>query len=176
LAKILSTRAKAVRTVQGDVAKHWRNAYGHHIPSRSGVEVRKTNMNEKNMKELTTKFPFFSRSSVPGVITTGFGFDCGDGWYKLIYKLCKDIQTILDASPRKIAADFRAVQVKEKFAQLRFYAQGGNEAINKLIVAAESKSSKICERCGKEGKLRDGDWLFTLCDKCHKTRKKTRFE
>lgn len=133
-------------------------------------------MNEKNTQELIKKFAFFGRPSEPGVTTLGYGFECGDGWYKLIYKLCKDIETTLNASPRKIAADFYVVQAKEKFGMLRFYAQGGNEVTRKLIAAAESRSAKICEQCGEKGKLRDGSWIFTLCDKCHQTRKKNRFE
>ena len=45
-----------------------------------------------------------------------WGFNCGDGWYALIYKLCKDLV--------KIDPVLVVVQVKEKFGGLRFYVGG----------------------------------------------------
>ena len=42
-----------------------------------------------------------------------WGFECGDGWYDLIYQLSKDLMATCDK--------VRAVQVKEKFGGLRFY-------------------------------------------------------
>ena len=64
----------------------------------------------------------------------------------------------------------KAMQVKEKFAGLRFYMTYYVEEIEKLIGEAEEKSFKTCEKCGNPGKLREGGWLVTLCDECEKKR------
>jgi hypothetical protein len=61
----------------------------------------------------------------------------------------------------------RAVQVKEKFGQLRFYLSTTTEEMGNLIREAETKSGTICEECGQPGKLiNDGGWLKTTCDSC----------
>ena len=58
-------------------------------------------------------------------------------------------------------------QVKEKFGTLRFYAPG-NDRIYHLISLAEWLSAETCEDCGRYGKIREGGWIRTLCDKCAK--------
>lgn len=61
---------------------------------------------------------------------------------------------------------FHVDQVKEKFGTLRFYCPS-NDQIWKYISMAETLSAKICEVCGKWGKLReDRSWVQTLCDEC----------
>lgn len=63
----------------------------------------------------------------------------------------------------------RASQVKEKYGTLSFYMTHGTDEIFDLIGDAERKSAKVCEDCGKKGKLRtDRSWIKTLCSKCDK--------
>lgn len=58
-----------------------------------------------------------------------------------------------------------AEQVKEKFGQLRFYCVGGDKYTQSLIDQAEQDSEKICEYCGKSGKLDTSkSWIKTVCD------------
>ena len=57
-----------------------------------------------------------------------------------------------------------ATQIKEKFGTLRFYYDGGDDYIHGLDSMAASMTSRICEECGKPGKIREGGWLKTLCD------------
>lgn len=57
-----------------------------------------------------------------------------------------------------------ATQVKEKFGTLRFYYHGGDDYIRGLEAMADSMSARICEECGKPGKVRDGGWVRVLCD------------
>lgn len=86
-----------------------------------------------------------------------FEVECMDGWSDLIYDLCKKINDL----------DYDGIvfQIKEKFGALRFYISGGDEHIHKLIDDAEILSEKICEVCGKEGKLiNDRGWYMTRCD------------
>lgn len=91
-----------------------------------------------------------------------WGFDCCDGWLKLIDQLSADI-TALD---EKNGTQTIAVQVKEKFGGLRFYIEGGSDAIHDLIDAAENESLKTCEMCGEPGERRGGGWISTECDAC----------
>lgn len=57
-----------------------------------------------------------------------------------------------------------AMQVKEKFGSLRFYADNISADQEKYIAFAENMSERTCEVCGKRGKLRTGGWLRTLCN------------
>ena len=62
----------------------------------------------------------------------------------------------------------RAAQVKEKFGGLRFYLNNATNEMFNLEMEFEDKSYKICEVCGEEGKIREGGWVRTVCDKHHK--------
>lgn len=95
----------------------------------------------------------------------GFGFECGNGWYDLIYRLCEDIKQL---NP---PADFEVVQVKEKFGGLRFYVNSGTEEIYNLISVAEEASLTICETCGapSSGPEEIKGWIHTACEACKKT-------
>lgn len=88
-----------------------------------------------------------------------WGFDCGEGWFSLIYDLSKKITAI--------APDVQATQVKEKFGGLRFYFSGGNDEVYELVDAAEDESYKICENCGsRDGVTQSKGWIRTECEKC----------
>lgn len=93
-----------------------------------------------------------------------FGFECGNGWYDIIYDLSKAI-TKLD--PKGNTA---AVQVKEKFGTLRFYVNQSTDAVNDIINQAEFESSRTCEHCGNHGTLHSDGWCITLCQPCKKRR------
>lgn len=127
-------------------------------------------MDEHLEKKLFEAFPSFFRfhdSRNPHKTLMVFGFACDNGWYDLIYNLCKDIKKITDKDPR--LTDFIVLQVKEKFGGLRFYTGPATDEIFKLIHEAEKKSYEICERCGKKGKLHQRlGWLKTLCPDCAK--------
>jgi hypothetical protein len=57
--------------------------------------------------------------------------------------------------------------MKEKFAQLRIYTQGGNSRIRGVISFTEYLSSGTCEICGGVGHPHtSGHWLKTFCDEC----------
>lgn len=64
----------------------------------------------------------------------------------------------------KIIPLFNIVQIKEKFGTLRFYYDGGDKVIDRIVSMGERFSESTCEYCGKPGKLRQGGWLKTLCD------------
>lgn len=60
----------------------------------------------------------------------------------------------------------RVVQVKEKFATLRYYMSASTDKMEDMIREAEQESAVTCEECGQPGVCRSGGWLKTLCDKC----------
>ena len=103
-----------------------------------------------------------------------WGFDVGDGWYKILDSLCGQIQHYTDWNNENHAKGYTqykqvpqvvAVQVKEKFGGLRFYYNGGDDHIHGMVRMAESWAANTCEECGAPGKMRHGGWIRTLCDK-----------
>jgi hypothetical protein len=127
----------------------------------------------EKFQERFTWFPkvnplYFKDQNVPMYI------DCDEGWFDLIWKLCEDIDVIVQREGWK---DFSVDQIKEKFASLRFYVNGANKEVFDLIDEAEAKSFKICERCGKKGSMYVGfGWYRTLCPKCAKSDTKRTWE
>lgn len=137
-------------------------------------------MNRELSKKLFNRFDFYKPQKPMTESLMGFGFECSDGWYQLIWDLSEAIEKELEKSDITTRAkdklsdypSFEVIQVKEKFGELRFYAHGGNDKIQNLIDEAERKSAEICEACGKPGKTRGGGWITTLCDECAKKDKK----
>ena len=91
-----------------------------------------------------------------------FDFECGDGWFDLLWKLCEDIEKL---NPNE---DFKIVQIKEKFGTLRCYIDGSTDAIFDRISKAEEDSYKICEKCGSTENVstKGPGWIVTLCKEC----------
>jgi hypothetical protein len=119
-------------------------------------------MTQEKERILFEKFPFVRGSGDITKDLMDFGFECGDGWFQILYALFDAIQNLTVVPP-----DFKVVQVKEKFGTLRVYTDFSSEDINHLISLAEDASSLVCESCGAPGKLtRNHGWFKTLCDKC----------
>ena len=98
-----------------------------------------------------------------------WGIQCGNGWIKVIDKMCSKIQKHLN---KNYIEDFAITTIKEKFGLLRVYANYGDDAIDKIIDDAEKESGKTCEACGKKGKIsKHQGWLSCLCPKCLKEKK-----
>ena len=127
-------------------------------------------MKKELEKRIFDEFPSFFRGREDAMRSLmGFGFSCDDGWFDIIYNLCKDIKkTAIDASEYPDPVFF-VLQVKEKFGGLRFYVSGATNEIRNLITKAEHQSFDTCELCGNEGVLMiRGCWYKTLCEKCVK--------
>jgi hypothetical protein len=128
-------------------------------------------VNAKNTAYLIGRYPILYQGHEWPLTQNlmAFGFECGDGWFKIIDQLSADI-TLLD---EKNGTTTIAVQVKEKFGALRFYVQAGSDAIFDLIDKAEDESSRTCEMCGEPGELRGVGWVSTMCDKCWAEKEQT---
>jgi RNA polymerase-binding transcription factor DksA len=124
---------------------------------------------KKNLEEkLLADFPTIYKDMYGDMRTTcmAFGISCGPGWFKLIYDLSEKLEAIAKAQPDD-ENRLKAEQVKEKFAQLRFYTNTSSPEIEALIQAAEDESATICEQCGAPGTIRNlKGWLRVRCDAC----------
>jgi hypothetical protein len=77
---------------------------------------------------------------------------CEGGWHGLLERLCVRIEAALAEGET-----IQVVQIKEKFAGLRFYWQGEvspvtRARIHEAIALAEARSECTCELCGEEGR------------------------
>lgn len=150
-------------------------------------------MKESLDQKLCEKYPkiFKDRHGDPKSTLMCFGFECGDGWFQILDSLCGNIQSYIDwrneqrnhllesnlhnIEIRPEVPQVVAVQVKEKFAGLRFYYEGGDEYISGMVRMAESWASVTCEECGVPGEMRPGGWMKTLCD-THKKERDERYD
>lgn len=129
-------------------------------------------MKKELEEKLLKKYPKLYRQYYWDMTQTAmnWGFCCGDGWYDIIDELSEKLSKF----------DVEAVQVKEKFAQLRVYLgpcdKEDYDEIYKYIDEATLKSVETCEVCGKPGSIRGQGWLRCLCDKCEKNLKDERKE
>jgi hypothetical protein len=93
------------------------------------------------------------------------GFEHGDGWFEILWRLCVDLEPLNTEMERASGRKFEVLQVKEKFGGLRFYVNcRRNEAIRQRIGIAADESFHTCEVCGQPGTLREERWIKTLCD------------
>lgn len=124
-------------------------------------------MDEKLDKKLVEEYPkiFQNRNASLTETAMCWGFDCGNGWYWLIDKLCDTIQEYINLNN---VEQVIATQVKEKYGGLRFYYTGGDETIEGMIWLAEFLSFNICEECGSTEEVTqiDTGWTYTRCKNC----------
>ena len=123
-------------------------------------------MNTELIQQFYDRWPkwFVGLTQSPYESCLAFGFECGDGWFDLLWNLCEDIEKLNPPD------DFEVHQIKEKFAGLRFYTGAGTEEIFNRIDQAEAESYKTCETCGsKDNVTSEGRWITTLCKECRKT-------
>jgi len=137
------------------------------------IEKRKTHKMDTELdRALCRDFPilFSDRDKSMNVSCMHWGFCCGDGWEPIIRRLSEKITIEIMKQPENRRHEFRAAQVKEKFACLRFYMECETPEMSAAISEAEKESSVTCEVCGRPGRHRNKCmWLKTLCDRCDET-------
>jgi len=98
----------------------------------------------------------------PSLYTNEISIGCGNGWYNLINVLS---ELIVDRSTK-----VEAIQVKEKFGELRFYYKNtSSDYIEGIVRMAGLLSGVICEECGDLGTTANAKGAMrTRCQK-HKS-------
>jgi hypothetical protein len=91
------------------------------------------------------------------------GIECGDGWKSLLDDMTDEL--------KKKNHLVKFSQVKEKWGRLTVYCYSYFEDTDEIICKYEEKSEKICEVCGKRGKLYDDGWMKVRCKNCMKIEK-----
>lgn len=114
-------------------------------------------MSPENTEKLFSAFPrlFRGRDKSPDESSMSWGFQCEDGWFRLIWDLSLGIEKI--AWKEGLHPDHEnwpeATQVKQKFGELRFGLRNDSVAMKELITSAQQTSNGICELCGEPGSV-----------------------
>jgi hypothetical protein len=125
-------------------------------------------MNIENTNKLWETFPhlYVDRHLSKRESLIPYGFECGDGWFDLIWNLSEKLEQVIVAyiasHPGKEHP--RASQVKSKYGGLRFYMTRETPEMDLFIRPAEESSYKVCEDCGKPGSQYGKFWIYTKCE------------
>ena len=94
-----------------------------------------------------------------------WGIDCGDGWWFLIYSLCRELQVHV---ARAGIGQIVACQIKQKMGILRCTFSITDEYSKGVIAAVVAMSYGVCELCGGGGQLARGKkgYIRVLCPSC----------
>jgi hypothetical protein len=125
------------------------------IPVPRACQVTRINvMNDENTQLIYAAFPYIyrGRSKAPDTSSMCYGFECGDGWYQILYALSEDLTNYLMRHP---SLNLEVMQVKNKFGNLRFYVDGGDAATEVIISRARQHADVICEITGEAKNLSD---------------------
>jgi hypothetical protein len=130
-------------------------------------------MSPENTLKLLTQFPLLYRN------LRGMNFECGDGWFDLIYQASIQIEELAFkygiAKTPETWPQF--LIVKEKMGWLRMQGlRNVNESFRREAYAIlefyEMQSMRICEICSAPANADEfctpGGWLKTLCPECAK--------
>ena len=123
-------------------------------------------MNEQLSEKLMSSFPILYRKCDENkrYSFSLYGFECGDGWFDMLFELSGKIEKELEKFPEDEKPC--VLQVKQKFGELRFYMSNHDEVISGLIEECSNKSITVCEQCGSLGEIRPYRWIQCLCLEC----------
>lgn len=109
-------------------------------------------------KQLETRFPL--------VLKRWWEVECPSGWYPLVL----DLLVQLENHAKTVNGNVEVAQIKSKFGGLRCCLSESDDLAERMIAAAEAKSTKICEVCGKPGErvIRGRVCVETVCQN-HRT-------
>lgn len=107
-------------------------------------------MTPENTTKLYAAFPHLYSEHVLSSAESGmhWGFQCGDGWFDLLWKLSETITT----HASEVGIDLVASVVKEKFGGLRFRIRQDDAVIAALIHEVEHASHWICQACAHDNR------------------------
>ena len=134
----------------------------------AGVEERQTVMRKEREQRFVERWPtWFHIDGDTSQTLMSFGFEHGDGWFDIVWRLCEGLEPLVAEVEVKTGHPFEVLQVKEKLGGLRFWANQKTDAISKRIEAAELESLCTCEVCGQPGARRtEHGRIRTVCGIC----------
>jgi len=126
-------------------------------------------MNTENTQKLLTAYPLLYRN------LREWGFECGDGWFDLVWQLSAEIELAahLEGIPES-SDSWPAVGVlKYKLGDLRVqFTAPVSDNIRDLVEKARERSVEICEICAapckKAPESEQMQWVEPLCENCRK--------
>ncbi|MEN6549941.1 MAG: hypothetical protein ABFE07_28190 [Armatimonadia bacterium] len=104
---------------------------------------------KKNLKEQLIR-------DFPGMLRTEsklFSISVGDGWFKLVYLACAQLEKL---------GGVQIKDIKEKFGALDILLEGPEKARD-IAHEAWQQSQAVCEWCGQPGGECNDYWIKTLC-------------
>lgn len=127
-----------------------------------------------NNKELCEKYPFLlPHNRWTDEISKNFDYSyteldsMPDGWRKAFgLQMCEELKQAL-LKINKVE-EFRIVQIKEKFGELRFYTNWTTDDIEAIINKYTKLSRKTCIICGKPATVITTGWISPFCNSCVK--------
>lgn len=91
-------------------------------------------------------------------------FECGNGWFALLWQLSAQLDTLIAALPTVDQDAYAPTNIKEKFGGLRFYLTKRTPEMDRAIRQAEGESIRTCEQCGMPGmRLKQDQLILTRC-------------
>ena len=95
--------------------------------------------------------------------------DIPDGWYKAFgEQMIDELNELL--VKYNFVNKYRIIQIKEKFAQLRWYDNGVPEEASleywQWLDKYERLSEETCTKCGDKSTHFSTGWITPLCDRC----------
>ena len=115
----------------------------------------------KKYPELFGKIPFDESETA-----MSDGFRVNDGWIPLLEEAFEKLSIVVKEKELK---DFKILQVKEKFGDLRIYTtMSYNEDISSIISETVDKSIKTCSICSSEldKDTRSSYLMGSVCKNC----------
>ena len=117
---------------------------------------------------LIAAFPHLYRSwqdrDMRQVWRTRQDFECGDGWFEVLWQLSAHLDTLIAKLPVSDQDAYAPTNIKEKFGGLRFYMTKRTPEMDHAIRRTEGQSIRTCEQCGKPGmQLKENHLILTRC-------------
>ena len=126
----------------------------------------------KKNRELVERYPFLTpRYAWSGKIIEDYDYsftmldDMPDGWRTAFgEQMCEEIRDVLVKLGK--LNDYRVLQIKEKFGQLRWYNDSYCKELEDVIDKYTALSERTCIVCGKPAEFVSTGWISPWCGEC----------
>ena len=136
-------------------------------------------MTNDKIAELERKYPFMDD---PNDSEMSFAYGVPMGWLEEFDKMCGEVVAALEEVGYDAKRNFKFVQVKEKFGELRVYwtlvandeddpepqYNPTYEKISEIVDRHCTATGKMCCRCGEPATKKTKGWVRPYCEPCFK--------